>query len=250
MVQALLKVKLTTSTSFRAIAKISVIIALYLRIGTKSPKHTTVLLWVKKIGVYQLIKPKEKATDWILLLDESISIGQEKLLLIMGIRQSKINFNRPLRYQDLTPLRSISRTKWKAEDISTLISEIKGERYREFTIAHIGIWTLQQAHKEIIESLKNILSENKEWIIRFVLVGNIHPEIIEELTKIPNLIIDHRGKVSQKDALQEMMNADVLLNCLAILPNSKILISGKLMEYLATGNSMVVIGDKEGDAAG
>lgn len=132
----------------------------------------------------------------------------------------------------------------------TLLNGIKGERYPEFTIAHIGILTLQQAHKEIIESLKNILTENKEWVIRFVLVGNIHPEIIEELTKIPNLIIDHRGKVSQKDALQEMMNADVLLNCLAILPNSKILISGKLMEYLATGNSMVVIGDKEGDAAG
>ena len=132
----------------------------------------------------------------------------------------------------------------------TLLNGIKGERYPEFTIAHIGIWTLQQAHKEIVESLKTILSANKNWVIRFVLVGNIHPEIIDELAKIPNLIIDHRGKVSQKEALQEMMNSDLLLNCLAILPNSKILISGKLMEYLATGNSTIVIGDKEGDAAG
>lgn len=130
-----------------------------------------------------------------------------------------------------------------------LLSKIKGHRYPEFTIAHIGIWTLQQAHREIIKSLNQILADHSEWIIRFVLVGDVHPEIIIALEKIPNLIVDIRGKVSQKEALQEMMNADILLNCLAILPNSKILISGKLMEYLASGNSTIVIGDKNGDAA-
>ena len=46
-----------------------------------------------------------------------------------------------------------------------------------------------------------------------------------------------------------MLNADLLLNCLAILPNSKLLISGKLMEYLASGNQTIVIGPTDGDAA-
>ena len=129
------------------------------------------------------------------------------------------------------------------------LSFIQGKRYQEFTIAHIGIWTLQQANTEIVSALKQIASENKDWQIRFVLVGNIHPEIIQNLQNIPNLIVDHRGKVSHQDALQEMMNADLLLNCQADIPNSKLIISGKHMEYLATGNNMIVIGNKEGDAA-
>ena len=129
------------------------------------------------------------------------------------------------------------------------LSLIQGKRYQEFTIAHIGIWTLQQANTEIVSALKQIASEYKDWQIRFVLVGNIHPEIIQNLQNIPNLIVDHRGKVSHQNALQEMMNADLLLNCQADIPNSKLIISGKHMEYLATGNNMIVIGNKEGDAA-
>ena len=129
------------------------------------------------------------------------------------------------------------------------LSQIKGKRYPEFTIAHIGIWTLQQAHNEIEEALKYIITKNTDWKIRFILVGNIHPEIINNLKRIDNLIIDYRGKVSHTEALQEMMNADLLLNCLADIPNSKLIISGKQMEYLATGNNIIVIGDKEGDAA-
>ncbi len=129
------------------------------------------------------------------------------------------------------------------------LSFIQGKRYQEFTIAHIGIWTLQQANTEIVSALKQIASEYKDWQIRFVLVGNIHPEIIQNLQNIPNLIVDHRGKVSHQNALQEMMNADLLLNCQADIPNSKLIISGKHMEYLATGNNMIVIGNKEGDAA-
>lgn len=126
---------------------------------------------------------------------------------------------------------------------------IKGKRYPEFTIAHIGIWTLQQSNREIVESLTSITKQYPEWKIRFVLVGNIHPEIIQNLSAIPKILIDFRGKVSHQDALQEMMNADLLLNCLAEIPNSKMIISGKLMEYLATGNNVIVIGDKDGDAA-
>ena len=128
-------------------------------------------------------------------------------------------------------------------------STIKGKRYPEFTIAHIGLWSLNQAHSEIIKALKSIISENSNFKIRFVLVGTIAVEIIRELQEIPHLILEIKGKVSHEEALTEMLNADLLLNCLAILPNSKLLISGKLMEYLASGNHTIVIGPTNGDAA-
>jgi glycosyltransferase involved in cell wall biosynthesis len=131
----------------------------------------------------------------------------------------------------------------------TKFTAIKGKRYPEFTIAHIGLWSLNQAHSEIVQALKSILSENNSVKIRFILVGNVASEIIQELEQIPHLIVDIKGKVSHEEALTEMLNADLLLNCLAILPNSKLLISGKLMEYLASGNHTIVIGPTGGDAA-
>ncbi len=130
-----------------------------------------------------------------------------------------------------------------------LFESINKIKYPEFTIAHIGLWSKNQAHKEIISALSNILNENQSLIIRFVLVGTIDNEIIELLSHIPRLIIDYKGKVTHKKAIQEMMNADLLLNCLAIIEHSKIIISGKLMEYLATSNPIIIIGNKNGDAA-
>jgi len=120
-------IKLQTSTSFRAVAKVGVIINIYINSISRKPTHSTILSWVKKIGVYQLNKNKEKSDDWILIIDESIQIGQEKLLVIMGVQLSKIDFTRPLQFVDLTPLCSMARSKWKAADISGIIDKLKKE---------------------------------------------------------------------------------------------------------------------------
>ena len=55
--------KLKTSTSFRAIAKVGIIFGIYLNISTRKPTHSTLLCWVKKIGIYQLNSAKEKANE-------------------------------------------------------------------------------------------------------------------------------------------------------------------------------------------
>lgn len=46
-----------------------------------APSFSTIMLWIKKIGYYQLQSVKENADDWIIIFDESIGIGQEKLLV-------------------------------------------------------------------------------------------------------------------------------------------------------------------------
>ena len=52
-----------------------------------------------------------------------------------------------------------------------------------------------------------------------------------------------------QEAIQQIMNADLLFNSLADVPNGKYLVSGKLMEYIATGNPIICLGDEEGDAS-
>jgi len=83
--------------------------------------------WVYKIGYYQLTKPKEKADDWIIILDESIQLGKDKILLILGIRESEIDFNRPLKYSDLIPLKLISKETWNGELIYELLQNLEDE---------------------------------------------------------------------------------------------------------------------------
>ncbi len=91
----------------------------------KAPSHATVLLWIKKYGYYELTKEKFHAEDWVILLDESVQFGQNKLLVIYGIRHSDIDFTRPLHYKDLTPLVLKSKSGWKAADIKEQIQTIQ-----------------------------------------------------------------------------------------------------------------------------
>jgi len=90
-----------------------------------TPSHSTGMLWVKKVGYYCLNRPKTIADDWILILDESIGIGQEKLLVILGIRASQIDFTRPLKIQDMEPIIIKSKKKWTGEDISEELGKCK-----------------------------------------------------------------------------------------------------------------------------
>lgn len=83
------------------------------------------MLWVKKIGYTKLNSPKEKADDWILIMDESIGIGQEKVLVVLGIRRSLIDFSRPLKLQDMEPILVKSRESWTSQDVSKELRIIK-----------------------------------------------------------------------------------------------------------------------------
>jgi len=83
------------------------------------------MLWIKKIGYAKLKETKIKADDWIIILDESIGIGQEKVFVVLGIRRSDIDFTRPLQIQDMEPILVKSREKWLGTDIAAELIEIK-----------------------------------------------------------------------------------------------------------------------------
>jgi len=84
------KQKLKTSTSVRAVV-LSYMISSS-KTDTIIPTHTTLLNWLHKIGYYLLTRKKEKASDWIIILDESIQLGTDKVLVIFGIREDFVPF--------------------------------------------------------------------------------------------------------------------------------------------------------------
>lgn len=125
IVRFFLLTKINTSASFRGVSKTLVVFQFSLNIHCKSPSYQTGLLWVKKVGYYQLQKPKERADDWIIIVDESIGVGQEKVLVVLGIRRSNVEFNRPLKMQDLEPLLVKSKERWTGDMIAEQLRIVK-----------------------------------------------------------------------------------------------------------------------------
>ena len=74
------------SIKFRGINKVFKIIENYLSVFGLVPSHSSSILWIQKIGLYRLNTCIERSKDWILIIDESIQIGKEKLLVVLGIR--------------------------------------------------------------------------------------------------------------------------------------------------------------------
>jgi hypothetical protein len=60
--------------------------------------------WLLKLGYYKLTRPKEKASDWVWIVDHTVKMGPEKCLFILGIRLKDLPRNRALTASDLEPL--------------------------------------------------------------------------------------------------------------------------------------------------
>jgi hypothetical protein len=69
-----------------------------------TPDRSTGRLWLLRIGLAALLRPKVIADDWVWMADHSIQIGQCKCLVILGIRQCDLPEGRPLVHQDMEPI--------------------------------------------------------------------------------------------------------------------------------------------------
>jgi len=125
LIMIALEIILSTSCGFRATQKILAIFNKYYHFSKKSPNAVTILNWSKKFGCYQLQKPKEKADDWVVILDESIEFGHDKLLNVYGVRQSKIDPNRALKYKDLVPFLIKAQPSWTGDLIKNELEKIQ-----------------------------------------------------------------------------------------------------------------------------
>lgn len=50
--------------------------------------HYSVRLWLLRLGLYHLVRPKQQADDWMWIIDHTLQLGDRKCLVIVGLRQS------------------------------------------------------------------------------------------------------------------------------------------------------------------
>ena len=104
-VLAHVRMVLEGSVAMRAAARVTGILSEIWNLPCGRPSWSTVRLWLMRLGHYKLTRPKERADDWVWLIDHSVQIGPQKCLLILGIRLSQLPAaGECLRYEDLEPI--------------------------------------------------------------------------------------------------------------------------------------------------
>ncbi len=146
----------------------------------RTPSINSGKSWMLKLGYYNLTKTQEIANDWIYIIDHSIQIGKEKLLLIIGIRAKDLPNKRALKYEDteiidLQPVEKstgeivyaqIKEASKKTGTPKTIVSDMGSDiklgvkKFQEESPETKSVYDLK--HK-IALIIKKILESNDEW---------------------------------------------------------------------------------------
>lgn len=88
----------------------------------KVPSYNTVENWMKKLGL-STYENDSKPTDkkFACIIDESIMVNREKLLLILGIPANHLG--RPIKHEDVTVIGMKSSGGFKGDDIKQEIEK-------------------------------------------------------------------------------------------------------------------------------
>ncbi|UPT66824.1 MAG: hypothetical protein M0D57_20725 [Sphingobacteriales bacterium JAD_PAG50586_3] len=126
------------------------------------------------------------------------------------------------------------------------------QQSKKFIISFIGILSDSQPINAFVDGLKMFFKEVPDALanVEFHSAGEMSTGIEQNLLEVlPQGQIIRLGYLAHQQALVQMSASDLLFNSLAETPDSKLLISGKLMEYLASGRPVLCLGDTGGDAA-
>jgi len=77
---------LATATSLRGAGRALAVRQACAGVGPWSPSWSSTRLWLLRLGYYKVTRPKEEGRDWVWIVAQVVQTGQEKCLLIVGIR--------------------------------------------------------------------------------------------------------------------------------------------------------------------
>ena len=88
------------------------------------PDWTTGRLWLMRLGHAMLTMPLEQADDWAWVTDHSVQIGQEKCLVILGIRLRDLpKPGECLQHRDMRLIALVPRTSWTRQEVADTLEE-------------------------------------------------------------------------------------------------------------------------------
>lgn len=108
--------------SLRCAAKTIAFLAQMMGWSYGQPSHLTVRNWVLRCGLYGLNYAKAKSGRYVVIIDESIQIGREKLLLMLGVKLSEDrSLAAPITMADTEVLGLEVQQSWRGEQVADFI---------------------------------------------------------------------------------------------------------------------------------
>ena len=118
---------------------------------------------------------------------------------------------------------------------------------KRFTITYVGTLGETYPIKSVVNALEELGNEGFDYLLRFVgPVASVH---MDTLTHLKPGNIEFYPYQPHDKAVEFMMESSVLLLVIPEYADNKSIVTGKLFEYIATGNRILGIGPVDGDMA-
>jgi len=125
-----LQIRKNGKCSLRSTQSILKMLVLILGLELRIPSHESISLWEKRIGLHSLKRNNYPSDEYAIIIDESIMIGKEKILLILGVNLSTYTFERPLTFTEVEVLSIGVSQSWKWSDIVAQIESLQSKGLR------------------------------------------------------------------------------------------------------------------------
>jgi hypothetical protein len=111
-------VNLAKHLSFGAVPKVLGLVFEALGLEIKVPSHDSVKHWCKRVGLSHIKRLRKRYKDWLWIVDHSNQIGQEKVLVILGIPASQLpRDGQTLSLDQLQVLAIVPGKSWSRDDV-------------------------------------------------------------------------------------------------------------------------------------
>ncbi len=117
---------LDCGASFRCAAAVLESIGAAAGCDDLTPDRSTGRLWLLRLGLAALLRPKVIADDWVWMIDHSIQIGTCKCLVILGVRLSQFPEGRALCHRDLEPIALVPMMSSTKSAVAACLGEAAG----------------------------------------------------------------------------------------------------------------------------
>lgn len=131
------------------------------------------------------------------------------------------------------------------EDFSSALPAVNRDY---FLIRYVGNLMASENPEHFWKAISRLTTDGKK--IKLELIGRVDAPVQESIREngLEN-IVAYKSFVPHKEATQLMQSCDMLLFLIPNVPDNKLILTGKLFEYLGSGTPLISFGPVDGDAA-
>ena len=213
---------LSARTSLRGASRVFEIISSFFNFSQPTPSWYSGRLWLLRIGYFKLHREKEKTDDWIWIVDHTIQLGNEKCLVILGIRQSSLPSGELyINHEDIEPIalfpvnksngeivyrqleQTIEKTGVPREIVSDHGTDVKAG-IEQFCQKHEHTCFIYDIKHKVATILKRELKDDQDWC-SFIQNASQTSKRVQQTDLAPFAPPNQRSK-------SRYMNVDTLIN--------------------------------------